>query len=463
MDNLKKKAFQCYLILANLIFSLTSAQVGINTTNPNALLQISSENPDSPKSTDGLLLPRLNTFPDNLSNNQDSMLIFLNEFNNGKSKGFYWWDNDENEWLKSGTNEINDLLDGKTNKSGESVFLGHYSGNNDYNGSINYSTKNVGLGYQTLYHNSFGYLNVAIGYQSLYNNKEDYNSSIGYKSLYSNTYGLNNTSIGYVSLQDNTSGKDNVGIGAYALEKNINNNANVGLGVAALRFGTLGKRNTALGSSLSDTNGSENTAVGNFSQNKNYQGNRNTTLGIWSGFEKEVSNKLYIGDTVASSRDDPGIALIYGDFNEKKLGININNFTNKEVSAIKIVPDSKLADLFPIFKLYDLSNYSLFVKGGILTEMLTVTSSWADYVFEPDYNLIPLKSVKTFIDKNGHLPNVPSAKNIEESGLQVGDMMRIQQEKIEELTLYLIYQEQRRKKQKRQIAFLNKKILSIVE
>jgi hypothetical protein len=84
------------------------------------------------------------------------------------------------------------------------------------------------------------------------------------------------------------------------------------------------------------------------------------------------------------------------------------------------------------------SAYRLFVKGGILTDELRVATGWADYVFAKDYNLKPLSEVENFIEANGHLPNVPSAKQVEIEGISVGEMAKIQQEKIEELTLYII-------------------------
>lgn len=89
----------------------------------------------------------------------------------------------------------------------------------------------------------------------------------------------------------------------------------------------------------------------------------------------------------------------------------------------------------------NISNYSLYVKGGILTEELRVRTGWADYVFNDDYELKPLYEVKQFIDENGHLPNVPSASQVEEEGIELGEITKIQQEKIEELTLYLIQQQ----------------------
>jgi hypothetical protein len=87
--------------------------------------------------------------------------------------------------------------------------------------------------------------------------------------------------------------------------------------------------------------------------------------------------------------------------------------------------------------------YRLSVKGKIRAEEVKVYNTWADYVFSPAYELPTLKQVENYIAHNGHLPNVPSAKEITEKGLELGEMAKIQQEKIEELTLYIIAQNKR--------------------
>lgn len=87
-------------------------------------------------------------------------------------------------------------------------------------------------------------------------------------------------------------------------------------------------------------------------------------------------------------------------------------------------------------------NYKLYVAQGILTEKVKVAlrdqSEWADYVFDEDYELMPLEEVNTFIQTNKHLPGVPSAEEMVETGLNVAEMDAKLLEKIEELTLYMI-------------------------
>lgn len=86
------------------------------------------------------------------------------------------------------------------------------------------------------------------------------------------------------------------------------------------------------------------------------------------------------------------------------------------------------------------TGYKLSVNGKIICEELKVqlNGSWPDYVFENDYQLKSIDEVSAFIKTNKHLPNVPTAKEIEQSGISVGEMQTRMMEKIEELTLYVI-------------------------
>lgn len=78
-------------------------------------------------------------------------------------------------------------------------------------------------------------------------------------------------------------------------------------------------------------------------------------------------------------------------------------------------------------------------NGKIWTNEIEVsTDSWSDYVFENDYLLLPINEVEDFINKNKHLPGVPSEKEVIEEGINLGEMDAILLKKIEELTLYVI-------------------------
>ncbi|MGL1886775.1 MAG: hypothetical protein OCD76_09685 [Reichenbachiella sp.] len=88
------------------------------------------------------------------------------------------------------------------------------------------------------------------------------------------------------------------------------------------------------------------------------------------------------------------------------------------------------------------TGYILNVNGAAIMEEVNIAlkGNWPDYVFEETYELNSLKETESFIEKNKHLPNVPSAQEVEEKGINVGEMNAILLRKIEELTLHMIDQ-----------------------
>lgn len=70
-------------------------------------------------------------------------------------------------------------------------------------------------------------------------------------------------------------------------------------------------------------------------------------------------------------------------------------------------------------------------------------SDVADYVFEPDYKLLPLPEIEAFTKANKHLPEVPSASEMEASGVDLAKMNMLLLKKVEELTLHAIEQNKR--------------------
>jgi hypothetical protein len=127
---------------------------------------------------------------------------------------------------------------------------------------------------------------------------------------------------------------------------------------------------------------------------------------------------------------------IYWDKNNPQAAINFNNTK----VGIGVMPPS-------------LGNYNLYVKGGILTEEVKVQleQDWPDFVFKSDYKLQSLKNVETFIAKNQHLPDLPSAESVKKDGINLGEIDSILLKKIEELTLYIIQQQKQIDKQQSEI------------
>jgi hypothetical protein len=87
----------------------------------------------------------------------------------------------------------------------------------------------------------------------------------------------------------------------------------------------------------------------------------------------------------------------------------------------------------------DPGSFKLAVNGKTWsTEVQVAVTRPPDYVFEPTYDLKPLSEIETYIKENKHLPEVPSAKEMEKNGVQLGEMNMLLLKKVEELTLYVI-------------------------
>jgi len=102
------------------------------------------------------------------------------------------------------------------------------------------------------------------------------------------------------------------------------------------------------------------------------------------------------------------------------------------------------------------SAYKLDVDGYIHATKIVVNTSGADFVFAPSYKLNSLANVEKYIRANHHLPEIPSAREMEENGLSLGDNQVKLLQKVEELTLYLIQKDKENKTLQKEITTLKK-------
>ncbi|WPU96888.1 hypothetical protein SNE25_15310 [Mucilaginibacter sabulilitoris] len=111
----------------------------------------------------------------------------------------------------------------------------------------------------------------------------------------------------------------------------------------------------------------------------------------------------------------------------------------------------------------DTKGYKFAVNGSAIATSMTVKlyANWPDYVFKKDYQLPSLSEVKTYIDQNQHLPDMPSERELAKDGLNLGEMNKLLVKKVEELTLYLIEKENKDKQQQEQIDQLIKQVKSL--
>jgi hypothetical protein len=85
-------------------------------------------------------------------------------------------------------------------------------------------------------------------------------------------------------------------------------------------------------------------------------------------------------------------------------------------------------------------DYRLYVENGIVCrDVLVKLGTWPDYVFQPNYALMPLGELRQFLDSNGHLPGIPSSADVEaKQGVEVGDLQARMLKVAEEQALYIL-------------------------
>ncbi|WP_443946635.1 hypothetical protein ACJVDH_05900 [Pedobacter sp. AW1-32] len=92
------------------------------------------------------------------------------------------------------------------------------------------------------------------------------------------------------------------------------------------------------------------------------------------------------------------------------------------------------------------------VEGKIRAREVRVESAnWPDYVFKPEYALLSLADIEKQIKQNGHLPEMPSAAEVETNGIALGEINKLLLKKIEELTLHLILKDKQLNSQQEEL------------
>ena len=175
--------------------------------------------------------------------------------------------------------------------------------------------------------------------------------------------------------------------------------------------------------------------------------NGNYPEAIWSNNGESPNPKLYTGShcpaKVGIGTANPQAKLHVNGNAKIQLGLEVG-VANIADSKLKVRNDA-IFDKRVAIGTDPQNGYDLAVCGKIWAGEVKVNavSDWCDYVFEDDYNLKSLQEVESFIEQHKHLPEIPSAVEIETEGINVSEMLQLMMKKIEELTLYTIEQDKR--------------------
>ncbi len=215
--------------------------------------------------------------------------------------------------IPTGAQKVDDLLDGKTDSSGSSNFIGYKAGEKD-DGTEN---NNTALGYQALANNTSGSHNTALGASTLqWNSTGTSNTAIGIEALHPNTRGSNNIAIGYRAITARTTSSNNLAIGNISLFRITKDGTNnTGIGEASLYSNTSGKGNTAIGPNTlaHNTTGENNTAIGYFTLGENTQGSKNTAIGSLQS-NVDGSGNTALGVNALDSNRHGSFNTAYGSY-----------------------------------------------------------------------------------------------------------------------------------------------------
>jgi hypothetical protein len=336
---------------------------------------------------------------------------------------------------------------GYTTTGYQNVFVGPGAG-----AAVSTGRQNTELGYSAGL-SSNGNFNTLVGSSAGQSLQGDYNTVIGQAAGNSVSSGTSVTFIGAgAGNTGTTAGLTNataIGYNTQVTASNsliLGNGANVGIGTTSpsQKFHVQSAVQGDLKSLV------ENTGVGATATASYDAKNDNGKVMNFGISSSAYSNNALIGANSSFCYSDTplGFALILNGTNSTfriSTGGLIERFRidlSGNVGIGTTTPDAKLA-----------------VNGSIHAKEVKVDMNiLPDYVFKPGYDLLTLDEVKRYIDKNQHLPGVPSAEQTEKEGLKLGEMNAVLLKKVEELTLYVIESEQKNDVQQKALSSQEKRI-----
>ncbi|GAB4025902.1 hypothetical protein [Spirosoma gilvum] len=361
----------------------------------------------------------------------------------------------------SATNTVNTTLVGVeagnlTMTGDQNTFVGRVAGQSTTTGGFN-----TFVGTAAGQDNTGGFNNVFVGtYAGQSNTGGSNNSFMGYNAGATTTNGINNTFLGAAAGFTNGAGNNNTLVGYHAGYANTSGASNTFMGYNAGLANTIGANNVFTGyhAGNSNTTGSQNIFVGYRAGYNNSTGSNNIIIGpnsgtlvttsddnVLMGYNVQAEEGVHHGTAIgADARVAVSHAVILG--NQANVGIGTSAPTARlHVRGEQLhesgVRFEQLTSQSPVSYATDafltVNEQGDVVKGRYQLR-ISQANAWSDKVFASDYTLRPLASVAAYIDQQGHLPGVPTARQMVEEGVDLARMNAILLEKIEELTLYTI-------------------------
>jgi hypothetical protein len=163
-------------------------------------------------------------------------------------------------------------------------------------------------------------------------------------------------------------------------------------------------------------------------------------LAVFRGTQSSDGQEMFSvqgdGLTVISPLNSKAVSILKN--NSETFSIDKDGYTEIKVYAPSGMPNNRVMSVVDMAANRDL--FAIKSNGKVYAREIEINllQNFPDYVFHSNYKLMPLNELNSYVNLNKHLPGFETAAYYEKNGLNVQEILIKQQEKIEELTLYLI-------------------------